>query len=115
MVDLHPMVQFLLRRNVTGQLSWNWYWRESVADGLYGFGSGMVVYSGTCSSRGYLGDQGDLELRWAPVNHTIIALNLLGFQTGSFFAAQPKKGSPIAANLGFTYRFWRCSASSRTL
>ncbi len=105
LVDLHPMVQFLLRRNLTGQLSWNWYWRESVADGLYAFGSGMVLYSATSSSRRYLGDQGDLELRWAPVNHTIISLSFLGFQTGSFFAAQPKKASPVAANLGFTFRF----------
>ena len=29
LVDLHPVLQFRARQNVTGEMSWNWYWRES--------------------------------------------------------------------------------------
>ena len=41
LMDVHPMMQFQLRRNITGAISWDWYWRESVHDGVYAFGSGI--------------------------------------------------------------------------
>jgi hypothetical protein len=51
------------------------------------------------------GNQGDLEIRWAPVRHIIIAFNFAGFKTGTFFKAQTYNDRPIAANIGFTFRF----------
>jgi alginate export protein len=104
-IDLHPAVQFRLRTNVTGAFSWVWYWRESIHDGVYAFGSEALIDSGDVSRARYLGNQGDLEIRWSPAPHVIFAFNLAGFRPGTFFNTLNYNAGPIAANVGFTYRF----------
>jgi hypothetical protein len=104
-IDLHPVLQFQLRTNVTGAFAWDWYWRESTDDGIYAFGSGALIDPAGASHARYLGNQGDLEIRWAPVEHTIIAFNFAGFEPGTFFKSLPYHAGPIGANVGFTYRF----------
>jgi Alginate export len=105
LVDMHSVVQFQLNRNVTGAFAWDWYWRESTHDGIYGFGSEALFDSGDASHFRYLGNQGDLEIRWAPAPHviTITAFNFAGFKPGSFFKTTAYNAGPIAANAGFTY------------
>jgi hypothetical protein len=105
LVDLHPVVQFQLKRNITGAFSWDWYWRESTHDGIYAFGSEVLIDPADASRARYLGDQGDLEIRWAPAQHVIIAFNFAGFKPGTFFNTVTYSAGPIAANVGFTYRF----------
>lgn len=105
LIDVHPMLQLQLKTNVTAAFSWNWYWRESTHDGIYAFGSGALVAPADTSSARYLGNQGDLEIRWAPVRHTILAFNLAGFQPSGLFKGVPNSAAPIVGNAGFTFRF----------
>jgi hypothetical protein len=105
LIDVHPAIQFQLKPNVTGAFAWDWYWRESTHDGIYAFGSGVLLDPADASEARYLGNQGDLEIRWAPVRHVILAFNIAGFKTGAFFNTVTYNSSPIAANVGFTYRF----------
>jgi Alginate export len=105
LIDLHPDVQFQLRTNVTGAFAWEWYWRESTHDGIYAYGSGVLIDPASASHARYLGNQGDLEIRWAPVSHVIIAFNFAGFRPGTFFNTLTYNAAPVAANVGFTYRF----------
>jgi Alginate export len=105
LIDLHPVLQFQLKANVTGAFAWNWYWRESTHDGIYAFGSGALVDPADASHARYLGNQGDLEIRWAPMPHTIVAFNFAGFEPGGFFKTGTHNAAPIEADLGFTYRF----------
>jgi hypothetical protein len=105
LADLHPVLQFQLKPNVTGAFAWNWYWRESTHDGIYAFGSGVLIDSALASHARYLGTQGDLEIRWAPMPHTIIAFNVAGFKPGPFFKTVTYNAAPIEADAGFTYRF----------
>jgi hypothetical protein len=105
LIDLHPVLQFQLKVNVTGAFAWDWYWRQSTDDGIYAFGSGALIDPAGASHARYLGNQGDLEIRWAPVQHTIIAFNFAGFEPGTFFNKLIYHASPIAANVGFTFRF----------
>jgi hypothetical protein len=105
LIDLHPMVQFQLGTNVTGSFAWDWYWRESTHDGVYAYGSGVLIDPASASTARYLGVQGDLEIRWAPVRHVILAFNFAGFQPGTFFHALAYNAAPIEGNVGFTYRF----------
>jgi hypothetical protein len=65
--------------------AWNWYWRESTDDGIYAFGSGVPIDPAGASHARYLGNQGDLEIQWAPVEHTVFAFNFAGFKPGTFF------------------------------
>jgi hypothetical protein len=105
LIDLHPLMQLQLRRNITGEVSWNWYWRESVHDGVYAFGSGVLTDPAGSSTAKNLGKQGDIEIRWSPAQHLIAAFNLAGFQPGGFFAHVMNNRPPIAANAGLTFRF----------
>jgi hypothetical protein len=105
LIDVHPVLQFQLKPNVTGAFAWNWYWRESAHDGIYAFGSGAVIDPADASHARYLGAQGDLEIRWAPMPHTIVAFNFAGFQPGAFFKTVAYNSAPIEADVGFTYRF----------
>jgi hypothetical protein len=88
-----------------GAFAWDWYWRESTEDGIYAFGSGVLIDPAGASHARYLGNQGDLEIRWAPVQHTIIAFNFAGLEPGTFFNGLVYKAAPIAANVGLTFRF----------
>lgn len=85
--------------------AWDCYWREWTHDGIYVFGSGVLMDSAGASQARYLGNQGDLEIRWDPVRHIIIAFNFAGINPGSSFKALAYHGGPIAANLGLTFRF----------
>jgi hypothetical protein len=57
------------------------------------------------STARYLGNQGDMEIRWSPAHHVIVAFNLAGFHPGSFFNQVSNNRPPIVANVGLTYRF----------
>jgi hypothetical protein len=103
LIDLHPLVQFQLR--ITGAFAWDWYWRESTHDGIYAFGSGALINPASASGARYLGNQGDLEIRWSPVPHVILAFNLAGLEPGTFFRTLTYNAPPIFGNIGFTYRF----------
>jgi hypothetical protein len=105
LVDLHPRLQLQLKPNVTAAFAWNWYWRESTHDGIYAFGSGVLLDPAGASHARYLGTQGDLEIRWAPMPHTIVAFNLAGFQPGALFKTVTYNAAPIEADAGFTYLF----------
>jgi hypothetical protein len=105
LIDVHPALQFQLKTNVAGAFAWNWYWRESTQDGIYAFGSGVLIDPADASHARYLVTQGDLEIRWAPVRHVIIAFDLAGFKPGTFFNTLTYNATPIAPNVGFTYRF----------
>jgi hypothetical protein len=105
LMDVHPMVQFRLKQNVTGSIAWAWYWRESIHDGVYAFGSGALMDPANSSAVKYLGNQGDIEIRWSPAPHFIAAFNLAGFQPGGFFNQAVDNHPPIAANAGLTFRF----------
>jgi Alginate export len=105
LVDLHPLMQFQLRRNITGEVSWDWYWRETLHDGVYAFGSGILMDPASSSRARHLGDQGDMEIRWSPAPHFLAAFNLAGFQPGGFFDHVVNNRAPIVANAGLTFKF----------
>jgi Alginate export len=105
LVDFHPQIQFLAKQNVTGEIGWDSYWRESTHDGVYAFGSGLLIDPSNSSRARFLGEQGDMEVRWSPARHIVTALNLAGFQPKGFLTQTPNHRPPIFANLGITYRF----------
>jgi Alginate export len=104
LVDVHPMLQFQPIPSLTGAISWAWYWRESTQDGIYAFGSDLLIDPPTTNRASYLGHQGDAEIRWAPVPHVILAFNVAGFSPGTFFETVAYHRAPFAANVGVTFR-----------
>jgi hypothetical protein len=105
LVDVHPLVQFQIKPSITGSFGWMWYWKESATDGVYGYGSGILIAPANTSQSGYVGTLGDLEIRWAPAPHFIVAVNMMGFRPGRSLVDQINARGPIAANTGIAYRF----------
>ena len=64
----------------------------------------MLIDPASASRARYLGNQG-IRIRWAPVQHVILAFNLAGFEPGTFFQTLTYNAAPIEGNVGFTYRF----------
>jgi hypothetical protein len=65
----------------------------------------MLIDPASASHARYLGNQGGLEIRWAPVRHVIVAINFAGFKPGTFFNTVTYNAMPLAGDVGFTYRF----------
>jgi hypothetical protein len=53
----------------------------------------------------HLGNQGDIEIRWAPRSHVMLALNGGGFRPGQFFDNVTYNRGSVVGNVGVTYRF----------
>jgi len=102
--DVRPLVQFALRKNVTGQLDASWFWRESIHDGLYGIG-GQLLRPGSMSRARYIGAQADLEIRWALDPHLTLVYNFGGFRAGQFLRETPPGANVVLVNIGLTYKF----------
>jgi hypothetical protein len=83
LINLHP--------NLTLQLDDQWtltgavvfYWRESLGDGIYDTGGGLVRASDDSSAR-YIGTQADVVLGWAPVRWFSAELAYSVFVPGQF-------------------------------
>jgi hypothetical protein len=77
------------RNNVTGAFAWIWYWRESTHDGIYAYGREALIDPGDASRARYLGNQGDLEIRWAPAPHIILLSTSPALSQGLFSRRLP--------------------------
>jgi hypothetical protein len=104
LMDLHPVLFLTLLQNVTCDFDWEWFWRESLNDGIYQIGGAIVRPSGGSKAR-YIGNQANFELRWALDLHTTIAINLAGFLAGTFLKETGPSGNVAFSNVGVTYKF----------
>ena len=102
--DLHPFVFLRLRQNITASVEWVWLWRQSIRDGVYGFG-GALLRPGTGSRARFIGSQANFELRWALTPHVTLAVNPSGFLTGEFLKETPPSENIAFLNIGLVYRF----------
>ncbi len=103
-IDLHPMVWFQPLAHVETSVGWDWFWRYSTNDGLYTFAGSPLIYDNSSRDR-YIMQVGDMEVRWAPAQHVIIALNFMGTINGAFLNRAVKSNDITFINTGFTYRF----------
>ncbi len=103
-IDVHPMVWFQPAPHVETSVGWDWFWRYSANDGLYTF-AGFPLIDGNSSRDRYIMQMGDMEVRWAPVRHVIIAFNFMGTINRAFLNSTVKSHDITFINIGFTYLF----------
>ena len=101
---VQPQFVFHPWLNVTGSVEWIWFWRESTKDALYSF-QNVQLRPANLSDARYIGNQPNLEIRWAISEHFLAALNLAGFITGTFLEQSPPSKAIVFVNVGLTYRF----------
>jgi hypothetical protein len=104
LLSVQPQFVFHPLQNVTGELCWIWFWRESTKDALYSF-ENVPLRPANLSGARYVGSQPNLEIRWAISEHFLAALNLAGFVTGTSLQQSPPSKDIGFVNVGLTYRF----------
>jgi hypothetical protein len=82
-IDLHPSLELNPTKQLTLTLDWDFFWRESKRDGIYGNGVNLVVPAGSSSS-GYVGNQVQVLGEWRIQRHLTLTAAYAHFFTGSF-------------------------------
>jgi hypothetical protein len=107
-IDVHPMTWFQPFAHVETSIGWDWFWRYSTGDGLYGL-SGLPVRGTTLNGKvvkdRYIGQLGDMEIRWSPAGHLIFAFNFAGMINGAYLNHSGTSNNITYINSGVTYRF----------
>jgi hypothetical protein len=85
LVDLHPVLTLYPRRLPTLEvaLDWDFFWRASRADGLYGVPA-ILERAGTRAQSAFIGHQLTGELTWQSSRHLQLEAFLTTFHAGPF-------------------------------
>ena len=70
-------------RNVALIANWDWFWRESTHDGIYGPAVNLIQ-SGQTSNARYVGHQAEMMLEWRLDRHMTLAADYAHFFAGDF-------------------------------
>lgn len=82
LIDVHPAVELKPAKSVGISFDWDFFWRESLHDGIYG-PSGNLIRSGRTTDHRYLGNQPSVRADWRPGRHWAF-----GATYAHFFAAK---------------------------
>lgn len=102
-VDVHGALLLKIRRNITSDVDWAWFWRESTSDGLYS-NSGSLLRPGNLTNARYIGARGGMGIRWALDRHLIVAGQMSGMMPGTFLTHTAPGERIFFFNIGITYR-----------
>jgi hypothetical protein len=106
--DVHPVLMFTPLQNVSVAFDWDWFWRESLDDGVYLIGSGQpggLARPSNGSKARYIGSQPNFEILWALDAHTTINIDMAGFLTGGYLKDTGAAGNVAFSNVGIDYKF----------
>lgn len=83
LIDLHPSVDLHLAERITVSGDWDFFWRESVKDGIYGNLINLLRTGRTNRAR-YIGSQPSLSMEWKVNPHITFTTNYTYFFAGTF-------------------------------
>ncbi|MDB5305949.1 MAG: hypothetical protein JWO38_151 [Gemmataceae bacterium] len=103
-IDLHPTLDLTLTDKLTLSADWNFFWRESLGDGVYLL-SGALLASGLKSGARYIGSSPAATVVWNPARHVTVLTSYVHVFPGPFLKdATP--GKPVDfVTTWLTYRF----------
>jgi hypothetical protein len=87
MIDLHPTVNLYAGKTVTLNFDWDFFWRESLGDGVYSIG-GTPLRAGVAGGR-YVGNSPAFLAAWNATPHLTLLVSYVHFFPGAFFDANP--------------------------
>jgi hypothetical protein len=82
-MDLHPALEVNPADGLLVFADWDFFWRQSLDDGLYGVALNLVR-SGKSSNERYIGSQPQIGLEWTLFRHFTIVVVYAHFFAGSF-------------------------------
>jgi hypothetical protein len=88
MIDLHPVLDLHFGEKVTLTADWDFFWRESLNDGVYRL-SGVPLRPAGGSRARYVGDSPALILVWNATKHLSFTSSYVHFSPGQFLRDNP--------------------------
>jgi hypothetical protein len=103
-IDLHPTLDLQLSEKVMLSADWNFFWRQSLDDGVYRL-SGSLLASGQNSKARFIGSSPALTLVWNPQRHVTVLMSYVHVFPGQFIK-DSTEGKPIDYfTTWLTYKF----------
>lgn len=81
LIDVHPSFELRPARSVGVSFDWDFFWRESLQDGIYG-PSGNLIRSGRTTDHRYLGNQPSVRADWRAGRHWTLGATYAHFFAG---------------------------------
>lgn len=103
-IDLHPVLDLRFGEKVTTTADWNFFWRESLEDGIYSL-SGAPIRPGTPSRARYIGSSPSFTAAWKATRHITILASYVHFFTGQYLEENPPAKDIDYVTLWFDYMF----------
>jgi hypothetical protein len=103
LIDLHPTLDLYVGEKVTLSFDWDFYWRESLGDGVYAI-SGMPLRTGVAGSR-YVGNCPAFTIAWNPTRHVSLVAQYCHFLPGPYFEANPPDKATDYVSVWLDYKF----------
>ena len=102
--DLHPRIDIQFNKHWSLRLSTEFIWRDSLDDGIYSIGNGLLRTGQTSRAR-YVGTQPEVELKWQVDRHLDIKGIFIFFDAGPFIRETPPGNDIVYLGTMATYRF----------
>jgi len=103
-IDVHPALELALLENLTFTLDWDWFWRESVHDGLYSPPLNLITSEGTSDAR-YVGNQAEVLVEWRLNRHFTLTADYAHFFAGDFLKQSTPGKDVDYFSAWLTFRF----------
>ncbi len=103
MIDLHPTIDLYAGEKVTMSLDWDFFWRESLGDGVYRI-SGTPLRTGTGGGR-YVGNSPAVTVVWDTTRHLTVLTQYVHFYPGGYFKANPPDKETDYFTVWLDYKF----------
>ena len=104
MIDLHPVLDLTLTEKVTLTADWNFFWRESLGDGVYSLSGRLLRPAGNDLSR-YIGSSPSLTLVWAASRHVTLLTSYVHVFPGPFIQESGPSLPTDYVTAWVTYKF----------
>jgi hypothetical protein len=103
-IDLDPTVVLHPTSSLSVIADWDFFWRESVQDGVYGVG-GNLIRAGDGSRARYIGSQPSLVAEWRIQRHITAVLIYSHFATGEFLKQTGPARTVNYGSIWFDFKF----------
>ena len=103
MIDLHPTLDLYAGEKVTLSFDWDFFWRESLGDGVYRI-SGTPLRTSVGGGR-YVGNSPAATVVWNPTRHLSVLASYVHFFPGPFFEANPPNKNTDYFTVWLDYKF----------
>jgi hypothetical protein len=104
MIDLHPILDLTLSATISLTADWNFFWRESLGDGIYALSGALVRPAGPSRAR-YVGSSPSLTMIWAANRHITVLASYVHVFPGEFILQEPPSKPVDYFTTWLTYKF----------